>query len=368
MNGKSRPRYAEVMDLILKNEVLCRNENERLPSRTDLIKKYGVTRTTVERAISELIGGGYLYALDGSGTYVAKQGRKTDERKTVSSWGIILPNILFDTYPGILRGIEDITSENGINAIVCNSDGNEEKQERYIDQLIESSVEGMIIVPPYIPSRGLEPYKKLNQNNIRFVFCNRAMIGVPAPFVCSNNYFGGYLATRHLIETGHKKIAYISRPLYQTSLERFMGYKAALAEAHLEIDESFVIFDTSFYVDNSGYNSMQQLLKSGTRPDAVFCFNDMIAKGVYQALQETGIAVGKDVAIIGYDNTGICEALPIKLSSVNFFNYEIGRKAALILLEMTRGELAMRQSLDIFQPELVVRESSLPIEQSRIRE
>jgi GntR family transcriptional regulator of arabinose operon len=98
-------------------EIKKMRPHERIPSRVELVKRYDVTRTTVDRAISELIGEGYLYARDGSGTYVAEytEVQSTNGKNNVVNWGVILPNIMHDTYPGILRGVADVASENDIN-------------------------------------------------------------------------------------------------------------------------------------------------------------------------------------------------------------------------------------------------------------
>ena len=360
MEGKQKYRYIEVKEKLLNEEILNQPEDKRLPSRMELIDKYGVTRTTIERAISELIGEGYLYAHIGSGTYIAPS-RQTSEKAAINggitNWGVILPDIQEDIYPGILRGIEDITSEHGINAIVCNSDGREEKQNKYIYQLVESGIKGLIIIPSFI-STSIEAFDKLANEHIPCVFCNRIVPGVKAPLVSSNSFFGGYIATKHLIETGRKRVAFISVPFYQTSHDRFSGYQAALAEAGLEDRIDYHIFGEEFFGSKLGYQSANKLLSLAERPDAIFCLTDLIAKGAYEAIAEAGLTIGEDIAVIGYDNTDICDTLPVKLSSVKFKQYEIGHRAAQLLLQILQKRQPSNFTVELFQPELVVRSST----------
>lgn len=345
-------RYLEVKRN-LAAEIAAMQPNERLPSRTTLAIKYNAARTTVERAISELIGEGALYARDGSGTYVAS---KTNLEPV--HWGLVLPDIMHDTYPGILRGVEDAANECGINVIVCNTDNQTAKQAHYIQKLIQSGVRGMIIVPAIIGATDLELIKKLASLRIPFVCCNRGIEGIEAPRVVSNNFYGAYLAVRHLCESGRRYIAYLSNPQYSVSLERYQGYLSALSESQRETREEFVMFEPAFDLAHAGYDNMQRLLALSPRPDAVFCFNDRIAKGAYRAIEEAGLRVGADIALAGYDNTHICEQLPVKLTSVKFRTYEIGRKAAQLLIEMMNSTRVPYNQMIVLQPELVVRESS----------
>jgi DNA-binding LacI/PurR family transcriptional regulator len=333
--------------------------NDRLPARTELVKKYQVTRTTIDRAISELIGEGYLYSRDGSGTYVAENKAPTiatENTSNVVSWGVILPDITRDTYPGILRGVEDVASQHDINVVICNTDNNAEKQSNYINKLIEADVKGLIIVPAIIGEADLLSFQRLQEKNIPFILCNRSVNGVEAPKVTSNSFYGGYIATRHLIQCGYHTIAYVSHPMYSVSLERYQGYLSALTEAGMELQEDYVVFEDSFN-ERAGYESTRRLLAQAPRPDAIFAFNDNTAQGAYEAITETGLNVGTDIGLVGYDNTNICEQLPVKLSSVKFKTYEIGSKAAELLLGIMRGENIPKNKTVILQPELVIRDS-----------
>ncbi|WP_217595626.1 GntR family transcriptional regulator [Cohnella sp. GbtcB17] len=335
----------------------------RLPSRNALAKQYNAARTTIERSISELIGEGYLYAKDGSGTYVSGE-RATSAahtpRSAFRSVGLIIPDIRHDTYPGILRGVEDIMNRHDINLVICNTDNQTEKQAGYLNKMIDLGIHGLIIVPAIIGHTDLNLFDKLRDAGIPIVFCNRGIEGVEAPKVVSNNFYGAYAAVKHLIGNGCRDIAYISRPAYSTSYERYQGYTSALAEAGMNLDDRLVLFEPTFDTERPGYDSMTQMLESSVTPDGIFCFNDGIAKGACEALGEKGLIVGKDVLVVGYDNTGVCESLPVKLTSVKFQTYDIGVGSAGLLLDMMNGETVRSNKIIVLQPELVVRQSSYP--------
>ena len=344
-------------DLLQKMKTMI--PDERLPSRNELIKEYNVTRTTIDRAISELIGEGYLYSKDGSGTYVLEKVVQASSQNNgeAINWGVVLPNIMYDIYPGILRGVEDIANGYGRSTIICNTDDDIEKQASYIHKLIDSNIDGIVIVPAVSEENDLIPFKRLQEKNIPFIFCSRGVVGIEAPKVTSNNFYGGYIATKHLIKCGFRRIAYISHAMYSVPIERYQGYISALAEANIELNEDYVIFEPTD-VARRGYESAIKLLKSDSPVDAIFCYNDSTARGAYDAVTEAGFKVGEDIGLVGYDNTGICESLPVKLTSVKFNAYEIGLKAAELLISITKGgQKIPKNKMIILQPELVVRDS-----------
>ena len=333
--------------------------NTRLPSRTELVERFNVTRTTIERAISELIGEGYLYSRIGSGTYIISNSpaKKQQSESNFMNWGIIIPNIVNDTYPEILRSVEDICSESEINLIICNTDNNVEKQDKYIKKLVDSAVSGLIIVPAISKTQCMSSFELLEENNIKYVFCNRGVESLKAPKVVSNDFFGANVATKHLLKLGWKNPAYISRPYYSISEQRYNGYLSALYEFGLIANEDYVIFEDTFEIQDSGYETMKSLLQLPVPPDSVVCFNDIVAKGAYKAIEEMGLKVGIDIGVVGYDDSFVCETLPVKLTSVRFPKYEIGKKAAELLLSMINGVEVKDNYSAVLQPSLVIRES-----------
>lgn len=359
--------YKQVKEKILEY-VKSLEVDQRIPSRIHLAKEYGVTRTTVERAISELVGEGYLYAKDGSGTYVSDLLHKGElhPKQEIIQWGVILPNILQDTYPGILRGIEDVASVKNINTQVCNTDNDIQKQKQYILNMLNSGVNGIVIVPSIIEDGDVSAFKMLQEKGIPFIACNRSVSGIQSPKVISNSYYGGYMATKHLIDQGYRRIAYIAGVSYSVSIERYQGYLAALTDNGLAPNDDYVHFEEYSFsslnfdkVNKIGYEKVKEFLRKETCPDAFFCFDDLIAQGAYYAISESGYEVGKDIGLVGYnDNYYICKSLPGELSSIDFKAYEVGNTAAKLLLDMLNGNQVMNSKTVVIQPEMKVRGSS----------
>lgn len=353
MNNHSL-RYIQIKDLLIRR-ISSLKPHDRLPSRTVLSETYEAARTTIERAVSELIGEGVLYARDGSGTYVAETNSNRAGNNSLKSknWGLLIPDIMHYNYPDIVRGASDVASDHDVNLMICNTDNDYDKQTRHIQKLIDSRVQGVIIVPAIYGRMDLNPFIKLKEEGIPFVFCQRMLEGIQVSSVISNQFFAGYMAVKHLIAQGCKRIGFISRPVYSASSERYQGYVCALEEAGIPIRQEWTVFESDFESEGEGYYSALRMMGQDERPDGIFCFNDRIARGAYKAAAELDLTVGSDIRIVGCDNTDICDMLPTKLTSVKFQSNKMGVQAAQLLLEGRAHD----KLIVVLQPELIIRES-----------
>jgi DNA-binding LacI/PurR family transcriptional regulator len=354
-------RYKEIKNL-LTAEIAKLNSNDRLPSRAELCKKLDTTRTTLDRAINELIAEGLLYSRGGSGTYVADNELAVHK----GNWGVIVRDVREAFYAEILRGVENFAQSCGINVIICNSDSEFEKQEQYLKRLSHSGVSGIIIVPVVSLDTRENYYlfSRLSELKVPFVFCNRNADWINAPVVTSNDNFGGYIATKHLLDRGYRKIAYISYQKFRTSVDRCHGYISALMEQGIEINRKIIVMEERSQAQPSGYQAMKRILASDQLVDAVFCFNDKVSQGVYQAIAEAGLKVSEDIGVIGYDNTDIWKNVTPALTSVAYKNLEIGTKAAEVLYKQINKEDLSDFQLYLVKPEIVVRDSCLGLKKA----
>jgi DNA-binding LacI/PurR family transcriptional regulator len=354
-------RYKEIKNL-LAAEIAKLNSNDRLPSRAKLCKKFDTTRTTLDRAMNELVTEGLLYSRGGSGTYVAD----ADLSIHKGNWGVIVPDVRETVFCGIVRGVENVAQSYGINIILCNSDSNLEKQEQYIKRLSHSGVSGLIIVP--VVNRDIEEsyclYRQLTELKVPFVFCNRNADGFNAPVVTSNDYYGAYIATKHLLDKGYCHIAYISYLKSRASFDRCQGYISALMENGIEVDREIITIKEQTQPQLSGYEALQEIWALGRPVDAVFCFNDKVAQGAYQAISEAGLTVSDDIGVIGYDNMDLCEKLTPAITSVSWRDLDVGVKAAEVLCKKISGAALSAFELYLFKPDLVVRDSCLGLKKA----
>ena len=352
-------RYQEIKEqLIQKTSQL--EPGTRLPSRPTLCNQLDTNRTTLDRAIKELEGEGVLYSRNGSGTYVV--GLVNGKVQTTENWGVIVPNVVDHVYPSLARGIENIACQYSANVILCNSDDDVDKQNRYIKRLLLSGVAGFIIVPVVTSNVEISSrlYGALFDADIPFVFCNREVEGIRVPVVKSNNFYGGYMATKHLISRGYRNIAYVARQEYSTSVERYQGYVSALQENDLPVVQSRIFLPREDK-PNRIEQYMVKLLEQDADLDAVFCFNDDVALKVCRAIKDAGRRVSRDIGVIGYDNLPADSSVTPKISSLSFKSIQIGERAAEILYQMIHFKKSRVDYLKyhLFKPTLVIRESCL---------
>jgi DNA-binding LacI/PurR family transcriptional regulator len=351
-------RYKEIKNM-LAAEVAKMNCNDRLPSRSQLCKKLDTAKATLDKAINELMTEGLLYSKGGVGTYVANA---NDEASIHGgNWGVIVRDVREGIYAELVRGVENVAQSHGISIILCNSDSNFEKQEQYIKRLSHSGVSGFIIAPIVSPvaQENYRLFNQLTEMKIPFVFCNRNAEGITAPVVATNDFYGGYMATKHLLEKGYRNIAYISYQKFRTSVDRCQGYMSALMENGIAVNQKIIAIEDRSDSQPVGYEAMKNILNSGWAVDAVFCFNDKVTQGVYQAIAEAGLRVSDDIGVVGFDNSDICEKSTPAVTSIANKTLEQGAKAAEVLYKQINQEDLSDFHFYLLHPDIVARESCL---------
>lgn len=349
-------RYIEVKYEIL-HLIEGMKPHSKVPSRQWLCKKYGVARTTVDKAITELVEENHLYTMRGSGTYIQER----EGLATIINIGVILPFIMEAGYPKLLNGIERYASKRNINVIICSSENTPQKQESYVTRMIESKIDGCIIIPSINSELNHHSFSMLKDRGIPFVFCNRFVDGFDVPFLGNNNYYGEYAATKHMIDVGCKNIAYMSPRKYSTSIERYYGFMTAMLDNGMPVNTDYILHE-NVPVDKLKYQAAE-IFTGQNYPDGVVCFNDTMAAYLYPILQDKGLVIGEDVKIIGYDDGPICENMRVPLSSVSPKAEQVGYEAAKMLMGIImKKPVEKAGSIRLFTPELRIRQSSQKIE------
>ena len=245
--------------------------------------------------------------------------------------GIIVPTVNSSFFPDIINGIEQEAKNEGRQCFVCQSHSRTEIMAEEVEALLSHMVEGLIIFPvnSFVQK---DLYLDLLKRPVNFVLVDQRVDGVRAPYVGNDNRKAGRLATGHLLTRGHRRIACIRG--YWDSLsarDRFRGYADALADAGIALEEDLVAgngFDT-----DEGYRSAQKLLKGRHSFTALVAPNDFVALGAIRALEEGGLRVPEDVAVIGCGNLDMCSWVSPSLSSIDQSPGKIGQAAMRLLAE-----------------------------------
>jgi LacI family transcriptional regulator len=308
-------------------------------NRPDLVA--ASTRTRVLAAIAEL---GYIR------NDSARQLRAGRSRQIA----IVVLDVANPFFTDVVRGVEGAVEDHDVMVVVCNSGESASREQHHLDLLEEQRVRGVLITPvDDAPDSRLERFMR---RGTPVVLVDR---GSGRPNQCSvavDDVLGGRLAGTHLRERGHPRIAFVGGPFsIQQVADRHTGIAASLDDA-AEVS----VVETPNLTVASGRTAAGRIadLPDPKRPTAVFCANDLLALGVLQEMTRRGVRVPQDIAIVGYDDIEFAAAAAVPLSSVRQPREQLGRTAAQLLLEEIEAGTRHEHRHVVFQPELVVRESS----------
>ncbi len=273
--------------------------------------------------------------------------------------GIIIPDSTNPFFAEVARGIEEVCFENGYLVILCNTSEDPEKAAAYLTALRQNRVAGVIIVSPgELQAELRQPLRA----KYPIVVADRLLPGLQVDSVISDNYVGAEQAIQHLLMLGHRRVGVVvgnHLETRQTIKDRLDGVLMTLSAAGLPIDEALI--DTeSDYTPEGGYEAACVLLDRPNPPTAIFAFNDLIGFGVMSYAYQHGIRVPQDLSVIGFDDIKLAAFMNPALTTIAQPKYELGRKAAEILLERIHGEVCPPQTM-ILPTRLVVRQSTAQV-------
>jgi LacI family transcriptional regulator, galactose operon repressor len=270
--------------------------------------------------------------------------------------GLVLPDSANPFFAEISRSIEDEAFKKGYSVFLCNTELDTQRELFYVDVLSKKQVDGIIFV-----AAGDQPDSLdfLLRQNMSVVMIDRDLPNIEVDAVLTDHRLGGFLATRHLIELGHQRIACIAGPSSITpSAERITGYRQALQEAGLPYDESLVV--RGDYHAQSGMEITYSILAMTPRPTAIFALNDLMALGALRAAAEANYSVPRDLAVVGYDNLELARFTSPPLTTIAQPKKEIGTQAVNLLAARIAQKSRPPVRL-VLPPELIVRRSAQPV-------
>jgi LacI family transcriptional regulator len=274
---------------------------------------------------------------------------KSDRTRTI---GLMVPNNANPCYAELIRGIQDTAFARGYHLILCNAYDDPHKQAAYLRGLMEKRIDGLVLVAVHA---GDELAQLLREQSLPLVLVDRAVPGVAADFIETDQVTAGYLATRHLIELGHTEIACVYGPYRETP--RLTGYQRALQEAGLDARPELQV--RSDFTSEGGFQAFRQLLALERRPSAIFACNDLMAIGGICAASEAGVRIPADLSVISHDDIPQAGYATPRLTTMAQPKHAMGERVAHMLFERLAGEqLPWRQ--ESRQATLVVRQSTAP--------
>ncbi len=279
-------------------------------------------------------------------------GLKTRRSFTV---GVIVPDLTNPLFPPIVRAVEHTLGKEGYVTILADSDNNRQTEAAILESLQARQVDGLILATAWLRD---DIVAKCQEQNIPFVLVNRTVLDAEVTSVVTNDVHGIHLAVDHLLELGHRKLAYVGGPLNtSTAVGRRTGFIAALKAYRLTAREKLIVDCPSFTVQ-AGTTAARELLGTPNRSfTAIVAANDMLALGCYDALAEVGLACPRDISITGYNDMPFADHFNPPLTTLRIPHDQIGVQSSLLLLRMMRDPKIKVPSLQL-EPLLVIRGST----------
>jgi len=265
---------------------------------------------------------------------LAARSLRTDQTNTI---GIIADDILSPFVPPIIRGVQDYLKQHDFLSLIVNSDWDPDIEQDAIDALISRPVDGII----FAESSHLAVNESLQQSGKPYFFAHRLFASTIQNSVVPDDHYGAALAVRHLAGLGHRRIAIIKGPEGWHSAERrYAGYQSELSAQNIAFDPALV--QPGDWEYEGGYSAMKRLLALKSPPTAIFASNDLMALGAIGAIQDAGLSVPQDIAVVGYDNREFSRVVRPRITTVSMPVYEMGRTAAeLLLKQIAQGREAL---------------------------
>jgi DNA-binding LacI/PurR family transcriptional regulator len=280
------------------------------------------------------------------------QGLRT---RTTKLFGLVIPSLVNPIFSRVILALQERTFELGYDLLLAHTLYQPEREEACIRRSLSRRVDGLFLSPVYRLGDNAPIYRELIARQVPTV-----LLGHTAPFcaqfanVETDDVVGGYTITQHLISLGHKRIAYLAGPpATPWNQERFEGYRQALREAGMDVEDKLVFHAGRTMED--GARAAQQMLSENSDATAVQAVNDLVAAGCADALLNEGLRIPEQISITGFGNTMLSEHFRIPLTTANQPKHRLGVAAMDSMLQLLNGQRPAPKRLPA---PLIVRASS----------
>lgn len=358
MTENGKPKYFTLMEELKEKIISGRIQpGEKLPSENQFTVQYSLSRHTVRKALSILEQEGYIEACHGKGTFCSEKMRHMKKSRNIAVVTTYISDYIF---PRLIQGMDNVLSEQGYSIILKNTGNSRQKEAKCLEELLQKDIDGLIIEPSKSQLSCRHPglYENLEKYQIPYIFIQGIYTEMKdKPHILMDDTRGGYLVTKYLLEQGHRRITGFFKADDIQGIQRHKGYVRALQEAGIPYDPDLVVwFHTE---DRRSKPSMmvKEMVKTGSLPHGIVCYNDQIAVQVIESLEDCGLQVPKDISVTGYDNSLYAQR-GTGITTIAHPQERLGEMAAELILEKINGVSEEDSKVErLIQPELIVRGS-----------
>jgi GntR family transcriptional regulator of arabinose operon len=360
-SSKRTPLYTQVRDYVLDQIRSGKwGEGRRLPSENQLCMQFDVSRITIRSAMAKLVEEGIVYRIQGRGSYVGQYAGEKEPIRYASPSpegnSLLLVAMLIPKLRGLLmtrlvEGVEAALESSRYRILLLTTDYSQAIEEEKLKEAMRAGAQGIIVYPSDGQTYN-EGMLRLSLDRYPIVVIDRYLRGVETNCVCSDHYTGAYEATEHLLQLGHRRIAFVTSPyMGTTSLEeRFEGYRQAL-------NDYGIIFDKKRVLEQMEPAAIDAFLHEQSDLTALFATNEDIGTALLRAAEESGRAVPEQLSVIFFDDYEHSGGARIPPTCVAQQGERIGNEAARRLLSLMEDPLQDRSSIRV-PTRLIVRSST----------
>jgi LacI family transcriptional regulator len=289
--------------------------------------------------------------------YMPNPSAQSLRTRATKLFGLVIPSTTNPIFARMVFALEERAQELGYDLLLCHTQNKPEREEFCIRRLLSRRVDGMFISPVYRMENDARIYRELQASNTPTV-----LLGSPAAFcsqfvsVQTDELSASFAATQHLLELGHKRIAYFTGPLPAIwAQERYEGFRRAHRDAGRDVDDALVFHAGSTIED--GNKAALQFANEGCNATAIQACNDLVAIGCANTLMQQGMRIPQDLSLVGFGNILVAEHFRIPLTTIRQPKFRLGTAAMDAMAQLLRGERPDNRRLPA---ELIIRDSSAP--------
>ncbi len=337
----------------------CKFRGIKMATIEDVAKLAGLSRTTVSRVInnhpyvSEQKKQLVLDAMNELG-YVPNSSARSLRSQKTEMIAVIIPRVMNPFFGQLVESLEIAASEYHYQLIVCQTLYSAKKELDYLNLLKTKQVDGVILTTLLNDWKQIEPFLEYGP----IVLCNEYEERANIPTVHMDQQYGGYVATKHLIDAGHKRIAYCCGNVKSNvTKERENGFKQAHEESGLTVDNRLVFRNVFTFED--GKKVLNEILQLNEMPTAIFTGSDEVAAGVIAEAKKFGIDVPNELSVVGFDNQDITELIDPMITTVHQPVKEMAHKAMQVMMDKIKFKNYLEKETYQLPLSLIIRNSTI---------
>ncbi|GEP24393.1 GntR family transcriptional regulator [Lentilactobacillus diolivorans] len=356
-------KYVKVKKSIKSNIINGKYKiNEKIPTESELMAMYSVSRYTIRRAVGDLEHEGYIYRVQGGGMYVNDWiNKKVSADRSNQSVGVVTTHIADYIFPNIISGIDQVISEQGLSILIGNTHDEYDNERHNLLNMLDNDVVGFIIEPTRstLENPNLDVYQMIVESGKPAVFINAHYPQLDFPYVEIDDTECEKKLMDYLLDNGHEQVLGVFQVDDLQGVNRMNGFIKSY-QTHPQVSSSgdIMMYRSSDDINNVLDKVKDRVISPDVRPTAIVCYNDQLAIEVIGMLSKEGISVPDDISVAGFDDYEISKYIDPGLTTMVHPKREMGTTAAKLLLDMLKKGDGSPKILD---SKLIIRNSTKTI-------